>query len=318
MVKDNQLSENRKMNIGVLGSGIGASSWIYFIKKYFPESEVTQISSNLYPSCSKSSTAIVTSHGIRPEISPLGDLLYNSYKFFEGASQNWDGIYRGVHTHLCSKEKTKRFSHLERSNRFKDAFSEDCFYIDNEKLLNNLSEARDEQVKATVESISQSGTKVRIVLQDGIEMEFDYFFLGSSFWFNPNENNLKVVQGSFLSLEENLGDESFSYTRNGFNFIYKHHLTLILFGSSDRKVSNFVFDKESLVEQFKEAYSFFLDKEAKLGSLRSFTGLRAKAPRRTPFIKKNKRIFEMNGLYKNGWSVAPYLANEMLVSWRDL
>ena len=315
MAKDNQLNEKRVVDIGVIGSGIGASSWIYFLKKYLPKSRITQISSDFYPNCSHSSTAIVTSHGIRPGVSSLGDLLYDSYRFFEQASKNWDGVYKGVHTHLCSEEKIKRFSHLSKSDQFEGAFNEDCFYINNEELLFHFSKAKDEKVKATVESISQSEKKVCVILQDKTKREFDYLFSASSFWLSTDERKLQVVQGSFLSLDENLGDKSFSYTRNGFNFIYKHFSHKILFGSLDRKVSNFTFDQNNLLNQFKDAYSFFLRREAKLDSIKFFIGLRSKAPKRMPFTKKDQRIFEINGLYKNGWSVAPYLTNQILANW---
>ena len=143
---------------------------------------------------------------------------------------------------------------------------------------------------------------------------FEKFYVPSESESIEIKNIIKA--GSYLEREIDLGDKSFYLSIDGHEVLYRKNSfesklilgnvsTLGAFEGADFVALNELLSKlkEILTFDFGNFYDFKL-----------VTGLRHKGPRRLPIteiIDSEKRLFRINGLYKNGYTLGFLAAKRM-------
>lgn len=325
----------------VVGDGLYANLFLYKLLNLRPGLKVLQIhASNFLETSSILSTAVVAKRNVTKGISPLGDLLLNGFNAFE----SW---FNQEGNKTLAKNAIEVVDHLEvnsnknKENQFKNRypsfyrFKDLCvhkekaylFYPNNflNKLKNELQDKvlrvndlildlRDKN-KLIGRNFNYEGSKIVLALGD------QFRFLGNDLSLK-NETKVKPVRGSYL-LKNLIHDDSFSFSINGMNLIYRKNSSELIFGNSQGQEVLEAKELESLksnFELFKTKYSDFIQKEKNLNlkniNYEEFvlkTALRAKSPKRFPYFGKIKNdIYAAHGFYKNGYSTCFYASDWML------
>lgn len=329
----------------VIGNGLSAKLFLF---ELFNSNEINcqnltiaqVFSEELAPSCTMRSTATISLNGIEEGISPLGDLLQNSYKSFIEFYDNKKpkGIDQVSQYILASNEKEsdklqRRFSNLvtldhsmlskPMSGIVLDSFlvSPSIFlkWIDLHLNYQNIHKFND-----FVLSIAKvSETLFVINFKSGLSLYAKNLILCNGAYSKIFENHFsneieprdsKVVAGSFLEKDFDY-PSSFYFTFDGHNLIYRKEDQKLILGSSSQQGS---YECPDLME-LKKIYELFCSNtKLNMGPFETFSfvnGLRLKGKKRTPFYglqAKTKNIFLINGLYKNGYTYSFYLSKKVI------
>ncbi len=323
--------------LAIIGGGIAGRTLAFTLakeKKNYSKILFFQ-SESFVKACSWNSTAIVAPRGVTRGHSALGDFLMDSYAAFK---DHWlkdspQGVYpiiqyTGAETKLDQfKTRYPQGEVVSGTGIFKlkkETYLayEEAFMLDPEIYLNWLLEVAQKNLPLEIknEFITSfiKGEKVELKTQDGQSYLVDEVVVatgsGSRFLKELSSDkkfqSSKAIQGSYLVLPMDLGDESFSLTLEGDNLIYHAHTKKILIGSTTH---------ESMIEiapliDLKEIYQRLSEKldlnfpefsraEVKLG-------LREKASKREPYFIKENNIWFIGGFYKNGYSVGLKMAKD--------
>lgn len=309
------MSNTYQPKIAIIGAGIAGRSVAYYLRKKKPFLDIDIFDGkNYFPPTSLSSTGIVTSHGVQKGITPLGDLLWDSFeffcKFYHEAKPR--GVYLGKHFHLIhprEKEKCRRYAHLTPSSfGHKNSYTqyqEDCFCIEPSEFLNWLYPDQ-HIVSELVFDLKQEEKKVILTFSQG-RQAYDWVWDCRN-WTNHRQRELKPVQGAYIEFDWlNPWSEFQSFGVEGFNLILKGPQKKGLFGSVNENADYFLFDQNLLYQKFEEVSSL-LGFSLEMGGHRFKVGIRTKGKKRMPQLLQQGRVVSLNALYKNGWSFGPYLA----------
>lgn len=320
--------------LAIIGGGIAGRSLLYALakrKKNF--SEIVLFDSDSFAhTCSLRSTAIVAARGVSPGHSELGDLLMAGFKTFTEHVKNDlpKGVfpitqYSGTLTKLDQFQKRYPLG-----NTVKDfpAFSlaeptymatESAYLIDTDLYLRWLMDEAWElslTVKnefVTAVDINESG--IAIKTQIGNSFSFDQvIFAGGSYnrYWDPKKAG-KPVQGSYLEFSEiNLGSDSFSLNLEGDNFIYHAHTQKLLVGSTTNSDSH-EFPATQALQELHLRLSERLEMKLPLFATgKMLTGIREKAPKRSPYVSIEGNTAWLGGLYKNGFALSLHLGLQLV------
>ena len=329
----------------VIGAGIGAESFLYQLAqtKNIPNKVIQLSNEAFYPSCSLRTTAIVAGRGISEGHSELGDILSKSYERFqrhvsldrpEGVflSPQWTGTKEKIEAfqkRYAGGEITQNISSLDlKLSEEMYLQNEPCFIIDPDLYLQWLRSEADKKMTITRETdevieIVQKSQTWLVKTHSGKMYEADCLFMGMGsyhrFWKTvlPNDSLIQTsnpVQGSYLVYQNiNLGEKPYSLTLEGDNLIYHAHTKKLIIGSTTVQASHFLPDISELknIDQRlrtllpQMSWPAFETADIK-------TGLREKARQRKPYLEKRQNLIVSGGYYKNGYSVAIYLAEKAL------
>jgi hypothetical protein len=298
----------------------------------------------LMPACSLSSTAVVSAYGIRTGVSELGDDLARSFELACDFYKNCDllGVEPIEHLHLGRSfndvELNKRFVHqpsllnckttlttllssipsvyaLERGYlitpehfipRWKKNFQDHPAIRWHNDLVHNFNEFSGE-----------------LLTQSGMKSCYDSIVDARGAWRNKiqvSDSSLSTVQvtGHALNWQEiDLGECSFAIGFSGKNLVYRALTKEVFLGGTTAKNRWLVPDLASLHRQW-ETYAVFLCKDLRqklTQSTPTFYGApRERTRSRRPELvlpQGSSRVAQIGGLYKNGYSSAFLLAEEL-------
>lgn len=270
--------------------------------------------------CSISSTAMVAKQGIVKGLSPLGDLLFDSYqetlKFID--THGPSGVERVSRYHIAYSEE----STLKLQSRFGDLFEnidlfdshykaikEKCFLFEPNIFLNWWSNKISRQVTIYDDFVTKIkkdqnhwlvfvGDEQRAIKAKKVVLATGA--LGETF-FKEIKKTAKVVPGHYLSWQNVNFDEAFVLTIEGHNLMYrKETMNMVLSGTSvqDNSLSKKAEIYEYL-ELFKKHAPNFIPKSKPSLNM----GMRQKGKKRTPFYQEiDHNLFQIDSFYKNGYS----------------
>lgn len=309
-------------HIVVLGNGITSKLFIYYLLKKSSNFKITQIScDDKFPPCSINSSSFVSLRGTNPGLSPLGEIIYDSYFFakdFFEVNQP-DGVTKG---------QLKSFSytgdnHEKFLRRFPDAQKKDHYYVRAEEAYfitpTRFLKWIDEQttghnfINEEVINIEQD-----FVQTSNNDYAFDYLFVGTSAYSKiysdryPKSEiilNSNVIRGDFVSFPKDLGDISFGLENEHGYLIYRSDVLELLVGATTLK-EPFPNNFELLKEQFNKMKGLIELELPQFETGKIFSGFRHKGKKRLPFwgnLFEKDNIYGVLGTYKNGYSI-PFLA----------
>lgn len=326
--------------LAIIGGGIAGRSLLFALAKTAQHfDKILFFYSDSFASpCSTNSTAIVAGRGISRGISPLGDKLMAGFAEFtqQVASNHPKGVTPLIHYHGAD-DKLEQFR-----KRYPDAkeaklagelslthelsiAAEPAFMIDPTTYLDWLLEiARQQLVIEVIEEFVveiDPREMVHLKTQSGLEFCVDELVLtcgaAGVYWKNFFDSSKlqssKSVQGSYLEfLEVDLGLESFSVTLKGDNLIYDSVRRRLLMGSTTQEVCHQLAPPSELHAIYQRLQSLLQVKlpAFELGKIK--VGLREKASKREPYLIQQGAITAIGGLYKNGYSLGPLMAQEFI------
>ncbi len=281
-----------------------------------------------FDSCAVNSTALVALMGVEQGISPLGDLLYESYfdclNFLR--KKNPMGVCQVNRKHFSwDKEKmVRRFGESISQVRDLITFEEKAHIFYPPVFLSWWQESltRFGNIRWCSDIVSAVENGIAYGLKDSYEYDFCFDARGSGIKDHCEiKENFKVVPGHFLEWdykEEN--GNSWVMTIDGHNLIYHHHFSKLILGGSSEKTEV----RAPCLEDLKEQISSFvkLDKKwSKILDIRKATiktGLRTKASKRMPFLKfQKKNHLLIGGFYKNGYTLCFPVADMAITKFKE-
>lgn len=322
-----------KQKVGIIGGGISSYVLICYLSNR-SDLDISLIDGSDYlPACSDNSTAINCLRGIKKGVSPLGDLLVDSYKEFLNFMDmyNPEGVSLGEE-YILSELDDEKFSRRYQKNGLLSELSFisntdlqftklPAYFIDFEKIKNWVQgKYKFNHIKDFVLSISNTE-----VTAQKDNYHFDKLVLCTN---KKNENILeltsdvldfdqrsKPVRGSYLECKQKLNLDSISIKLPKGHFIYRSEEELIQIGTtSDNDLGLYAECSKKLDIIYNDITEYLnLD----IPSRERFevkTGVRLKGRKRTPFwgeVSKNQ--FMISGLYKNGFSF-PFLASQKIIN----
>ncbi|PIK15774.1 FAD-dependent oxidoreductase [Halobacteriovorax sp. JY17] len=329
--------DNQKFDIIILGNGICAQSILFEIGKSeefdLDTLKIAHVFNDEFCSpCSVNSTSVVSLSGTSKGISPLGDLIVDSFNYTlqlaKGELQSEFHLSKQYYIYEEGKDKDqfiKRYKTLEEVSLFDKSFLgsvDECFVVDNEALLQKLEQSnlklKITKFNKTIIDISVDGT---ISLLDGSKVRgkkvvsalgaYSNHFLKN--FKHTHLDHSKLVPGDYLLFKDvDLGSESFVITKGHYNLVYRAFSKTTLIGGTTLKDEWCAIDYvelRPLYNYFKELISVLPDFHE--GEIR--TGLRHKGKKRLPFLGEvAPSIYSFHGVYKNGFTFSFYMANNFV------
>lgn len=318
--------------LAIIGAGIAGRSVLWALAKQSKNFSRIVIfdAQNFLEKCSLNSTATVALRGITKGHSNLGDTLVESFENFKAhfLSDSPEGVFpiRQFSAVSIEDEKFKnRFPESKLSNGFLDfKFKKEILLNDEESFLIDPSVYLDWLLKSAkiqyefkntlVKQTQNVDGKILITDTENNEENFDKVIYTTGAYqksFNPDLKT-KVVQGSFFSLPWDFGDESFSLTLDGANFVYQAHKKTVLIGSTSLECSHSLAPEDELLEIYRTLEKVLAFKLPEVDFSLVRVGLREKAPKRSPYLIQRDQEFFLGGYYKNGFSLGLYMAQKLV------
>ncbi|CBW26636.1 hypothetical protein BMS_1813 [Halobacteriovorax marinus SJ] len=321
----------------IVGNGICAQSILFEIRKS-PRFNLDTLkiahvfNDKLLSPCSENTTSVVSLSGVSKGVSPLGDLIYDSYDYtaqlarlelsdyFHSASQ-----YHIFEDDTNSDQFNKRYD-LPRKHQLLEreflAHKDECFVVDNTSLLKYLEELNSSlnlnKIQDTLVHIDDSrvihlasGKKIsakKVILAMGA---YSNHFLPSIE--HAHLSYSKKVPGDYVSFTNlDLGKECFVLTKGHYNLVYRSFSKEVLIGGTTLK--NDLSATEFMpLDELYQYFSKFIDDIPKLMSGEIRKGLRHKGRKRMPFLGEiSSGIYSFHGVYKNGFTFSFYMANQFI------
>jgi len=322
-----------------IGSGVCSLSLAHYYLKKFPKNRVKIIhSSGFFPAVDNQILLIVSSNGMKKGLSPLGDLLVDSFNFFKKHHSGFNGVYECDQFHLRLPEDKyrskfdRRFGQVHRqldldylSNPL-DGVEARSFIVDAGTFFDTLVKEFKSNIQFIPDLVTSFSLAKEISVLTNSGQTFktnDLFlaggayskFLPSSFINSSHLQRHKTISGGVWSANCDLGEKSFILTIDMANLVYHSERKMLQIGgrSSDLAIDCDCFTGiKSNYDLFKQIVRFVPDFAD--GSV--ITSFRSKGRNRLPFYQSrrfdNNRITHLSGVYKNGYTTGPYLANMLL------
>jgi hypothetical protein len=314
----------KEYELVVLGRGLAGHGVLNsYIDKYATQiPDVLWIGKNPFKrdnlGCSISSTAMLARQGIVKGISPLGDLLVDSYvsaiKFIE--LNKPDGVEKTIRYHIGHDDEStlklvKRFGNQLTTNSFFNnnyrLIEEMCYLFEPDVYLNWWTQKISNDVTiqdSFVIDIRKENNDWLVYFNDSYirtkKLVLATGALGESF-FSKTKKKATVVPGHYLYWENIIKDKSFVITIDGHNLMYrKESKTMMLSGTSVKDGS---LSKKSEIYQYLELFKKYTPEHVPSTYPELRMGMRQKGKKRTPYYEEiDVNLFQVDSLYKNGYS----------------
>jgi hypothetical protein len=318
-------------------------------KKLFAESKSQDFSiAHIYseriaPACSLRSSATVSLNGIDEDVSPLGNEMREAFFLFDELVKKYHpaGVEEVTRTVISTNENDtkklmRRYKTLSsvKSTKIKSAYpgtQYNSYIITPEIFLSWLSEHT--QVEKTdipmfVKNLEKRNGLYHLILENGevVEAKKILFAMGAfakifeRFLMPLNAESIEVKNtikaGSFLERSIDLGPKSFYFSIDGHQALYRknRHESRLIIGSATTVGAYEAPDLSGLVKIFSKLKNILTINIGEISDYKITTGLRHKGPKRMMIceaLDSDKTLFRINGLYKNGYTMAFLAAAKM-------
>ena len=335
-------------DLAVIGNGIAAQTFLFSLKHLDSNANKSQnfsiahvFTEKMAPACSLRSLASVTLNGVESDAPGLGEDLRAGYFKFEEFYKKYspDGIFPVKQPIISSNPKDhakmlRRFKSLEQFHHpfYKEKVEGviiDAFILDTEKLslwfdnenkglaqaypyfLKNIFK-NEENYELHLENHQIIRAKKVIFAMGAYSKMFSHFYEKENI---PMEEDQNVIRGgSFLSRTIDLGSDSFLTIVDMTKIHYIADKKRLLIGSSMHSEALLVPKIEDLKAQFEKVKEKLSLELGLFSEYKIVTGLRHKGPRRKFIARKlgDTDLYQMNGFYKNGYTLNFLAAEEML------
>lgn len=331
------------MRVAIIGSGIAGQMLVWHLSAHPKKDKLTRIdwysAESFSPACTFASTSIVRAAGITKGHSPLGDLLYDSLDSFKAFYQKnhlelLESVKSISHLQFISKQSDQlqknreRYGGGELSTNLHDeffGFSEPAYMIYPHKLFQaTLKRLKNSQIpfqlfeQTYVTEICEEERDVLIKHSQG-QAPYDHVFLATGH--DQEDAQIKsLVSGHYIEipnsiLPNELAQESWSYHFDGdISMVHRKEDKHLLISVYNHEGVQYLANAHELSDLYMRAQKIFpLWKWVKLEEQHLKVGVRVKGVKRMPIAKwVTKRTAILNGLYKNGFTFAVKLSQEMV------
>lgn len=328
----------QKFDLIILGNGICAQSILFEIAKSdrfdLDTLKIAQVSNDkVFSPCTLNSTSVLSLSGTSKGMSPLGDLIVDSYHYTKSLAKDdfKKSFYSARQTYIYDESKgldkfLRRHGSIHKVDLLGDEvdgiIDEESFVIDNISLLNEIKLATTDlqvtQIEDTVVDIQSSN---HITLQSGkvIGAKKVISALGAysnHFIYTDEEHHLsssKIIPGDYLKFNNiDLGKHSYIITKGHFNLVYRAFEKSVLIGGTTLKTEWVGIDYVELRPLY-EYFKGIIDDLPNFEEGEIHNGLRHKGRRRMPFLGEvSDSVYSFHGVYKNGFTFSFYMANKFV------
>lgn len=312
--------------LAIIGGGIAGRSLIYALAKQKKTySKIFLFDSDDFAhTCSLRSTAIVAPRGVSDGVSDLGDLIATSFKTFSAHVQKDSprGVfpitqYTAAITKLDQFQKRYPSAAVQKNALLKDELllaTEAAYLIDTKMYLEWLLENSTELPLTIKNDFVTQINEGTLKTHNGEEFKVDHVVFAGGVH-NQNfafKTKAKSVQGSYYEFSSvDYGPDSFSLTLEGDNLIYHAHSNKLLIGSTSQEAFHEWPAEHELQQIYQRLSARFARELPLMNSAIIKTGLREKAPKRTPYLITEGNLTRIGGFYKNGYSLGLHLGQKL-------
>lgn len=343
----NSRDEKSVYDLVVIGNGIAAQFFLWNLSSQESKSQNFSIahvySNEITPACSLKSTATVSLNGIEENVSQLGDDMREAYFLFENLfnTHKPQGVQEVKRTVLATNEDeikklNRRYKKLidiksEYVNSNYSGAEYNSFMITpevfSEWLIKSITVKKD-NFPFFVRDVSEEGVELIVKLQNGEVLRakkilfatgafakiFEKFYLSSEAESIELKNMIKA--GFYLERSIDLGNQSFYLTIDGNEVLYRKNSSesKLIIGSHTAIGAYEVPDVAALTALIAKLSKLLTFDIGVYSDFKLMTGLRHKGPKRLLIcetIDLKKRMFRINGLYKNGFTLGLLAAKRM-------
>ena len=329
----------------LLGNGISGHSFLLYLSQAFKDFKQINVidSQGLFKSVDANINIIVSENGIKKGKSDLGDLLYDSYEFFLKNFDDFDGVEKAPQYFLKKHPKVSLNKFIRRFGSEESKISQAIFtqeiigverysrIIDAVAFLKAIKQQSKLQinnyhhdiVKISYPSCPDDGP-IKLISNGGKVLETNFLIISAGPFtkflpYNFQESTIlerhKVNIGGVWSASANLGDENFIFTIEMANFTYlaKQKIVQISGVSDDQGICLNLRDR---LFSYYQIFSLLLKNIPKFDHGVIYSSYRDKGRARMPYFSMKKvgdnLIFYLCGVYKNGYTLSPFLANKLI------
>ena len=310
------------MKIAVIGSGVLGSLAAFWAKN--AGHHVTLFDAEEFiPKTTLRTTSIVALRGTKRGLSPLGDLICDSFQSFEVFFKKYQphGVEVGSETVLWRTDMKDKYQKRYPQSFKLSSFEELVFRQELNSCTSNVYHIYPTEFLKWLNADLEIANELVLKVSEGTvftmesEQTFDHVLFANSHGINSvqaahNEETLQylskcsTVKGDYFYFDYNptaFSNHSFEF--EGVHLIFRKDHMLV--GSSSDKVDHLLFHKKS--ERIFDHLENFIDFE--FPKKREFiSGLRQKGAKRTPFCYVDQYQSYLLGGYKNAFLFAPHLA----------
>ncbi len=307
-----------KLSDIVIGQGIAAHAFLWTYAQMIKEGRLDRarrviwIKSPVFPTCSLTSTSLISRAGLHRGVSPHGDHLIAGFELFQKYFQNFSGVEVATQKHLPHGD-------IDNFNkRFGDA-PEACLLASSRVFLSSLEQTFKSILKDSLIELSDTLVEYsehEITLHSGKKLNFNqcYLALGAANSLLGFTDKTRAVSGQYAHAKADLGESAWILSKGPHNLIYRAQDKTLLLGSLDDKEDELGWpnlaprtnDLKSILENFEVDLPKGLDWKIEVG-------VRHKGHKRLPFWGRVAgEVYSIHGLYKNGYTLAFLAAKELL------
>lgn len=301
----------------IVGSGVAAHAFLWTYARNLQNNNldlprrIVWIKSPVLPTCSLTSTSIVSKAGLQRNTSPFGDQLIDSYELFNNHFKDFDSVEVAAQTHLLHGDP-EQFN-----KRYSDAPST-CLIVQSEHFLKELEEEFLQVFSSNIEIVFDTiiCEKSHSVQLQSREINFSrlFLFLGGGNKLYDKDPGGRAVVGQYAQTHIDLGDKGFVQSKGPHNLIYRSIDKKLLLGSLDDKADELGWPV--LAPRTHAIKVFLKDFDIKLPNdlqWEVYSGVRHKGVKRLPFWGEVRpKVYSVHGLYKNGYTLSFLAAQQFL------
>lgn len=315
----------QSVDILVVGDGVSARALLWYLELNQFDGSVLQVSSpELFPETSYKSTGLVAYHGMKKDISPLGDTLVEGVDFFfeKVMGTGLPGLQWGNFIDTCPAGESRIMDRYGkefpldgvnpgfvgvnekaifiRPRVFMDAIGEQYNWDWKNKVLTNIEGSR-----AQFSDKSEISFK-KLILCSGVGLTLlQGLGLG-------DKRKITEVAGSYAQWKIDCGSECFGFGLGKANLIYRSSDQVLMLGGTTQKDQLISHDGDQIQNFYDLAKDLLSDQVPPLDEAHLYSGVRVKGPKRMPICEEvQNNIFVLGAAFKNGWSQAFFGANKI-------
>ena len=341
-------SKNNIYDLAIIGNGIAAQSFLWNLSLEESKSQNFSIahihSEKLAPACTLRSSATVSLNGIEEDVSPLGNDMREAFFMFDELFKKHrpEGVEVVSRTVVSTNENdTKKLA--RRYKTLKTVISPkiqkeypgaeyDSYIITPEvftKWLIDQTQIKKDEYILFLKNLDLVEDVYHLTLEDGqiITAKKILFAMGAyskifekflmSLGSESSEDKNTIKAGSYFERNIDLGEKSFYLSIDGHQVLYRRNSfeSKLIVGSATTIGAYESPDYVGLVAIFNKVKPLLTFNPGEVSDFSVVTGLRHKGPKRLLIcraIDENKTLFQINGLYKNGYTMGFLAARRMM------